>query len=302
MDNQNFSLFMKSRKRLTKTVMTLLMFLMITTPISVMADDYLRGDVDVDGKVTLADVTSLIDYLLNGTWQDTDTMQLGIQSFTVNGVTFKMVNVEGGVFMMGACDGYSDEQPVHQVTLSDYSIGQTEVTQELWEAVMGSNPSTFKGLSTRPVDGISWDDCQVFIARLNSLTGENFRLPTEAEWEYAARGGKYSKCYLYPGSDNLDEVAWYSSNSFSVTYPVGLKKPNELGLYDMAGELWEWCYDWYGSPYSSEDQVNPVGPETGEYHVIRGGYYSAGTQQCRVSHRGGAWAYSAYCFGLRLVL
>ena len=281
----------------------LLMSLIVAYPFSMAADDYVRGDVDLDGRVTVADVTGLIDYLLDGEW-DVDTSQLNVKSFKANGVTFKMVFVEGGDFMMGDIKGggYQDECPVHQVTLSDYSIGQTLVTQELWEAVMGDNPSYYKGFPTRPVECVTWDDCQEFIARLNAITGEEFRLPTEAEWEYAARGGKYSKGYLYPGSDNVEEVAWHSGNSYNVTYPVGLKLPNELGLYDMGGGLWEWCNDWYGY-YSSEDnQVNPVGPESGPYRVIRGGYYGGSILQCRVSHRGDARYYQSQNYGLRLAL
>ncbi|MBQ8608093.1 MAG: SUMF1/EgtB/PvdO family nonheme iron enzyme, partial [Bacteroidaceae bacterium] len=181
------------------------------------------------------------------------------QTFTVNGVSFTMVRVEGGTFRMGATseqvNPYNDEKPVHSVTLSSYSIGQTEVTQALWKAVMGSNPSRFRG-DNLPVERVSWNDCRTFIRKLNALTGRTFRLPTEAEWEFAARGGNQSQGYQYSGSNNLGSVAWYDSNSGDKTHPVATKSANELGLYDMSGNVWEWCQDWYGS-YSSSSQTNP---------------------------------------------
>ena len=217
-----------------------------------------------------------------------------VETFTVKGVEFKMIKVEGGTFSMGATseqgnDAYSVEKPVHSVTLSDYYIGETEVTQELWQAVMGSNPSWFKGNNQRPVESVSYDDCQKFIEKLNELTGNNFRLPTEAEWEYAARGGKYSKNYVYKysGSDNPDEVAWYRDNNGITTHPVKTKKANELGLYDMSGNVWEWCNDKYGSNYyQNSPQTNPTGPSKGEYRVVRGGSWDHLVRDARVSDRG----------------
>ena len=213
------------------------------------------------------------------------------QTFNVNGVEFKMIKVEGGTFSMGATSEQSsvadvDEYPVHSVTLSDYYIGETEVTQELWEAVMGSNPSEFKGNNQRPVERVSWNDCQEFIKKLNQLTGKEFRLPTEAEWEYAARGGKYSKDYVYKysGSNNADEVAWYNYNSRDETHPVKTKKANKLGLYDMSGNVWEWCNDRYGD-YQSNSQTNPTGPSKGERRVLRGGSWSCLDWYVRVSYR-----------------
>ena len=216
------------------------------------------------------------------------------QTFTVKGVEFKMIKVEGGTFSMGATseqgsDAYNHEKPVHSVTLSDYYIGETEVTQELWVAVMGSNPSWFKGNNRRPVENVSWDDCQKFIKELNRLTGKKFRLPTEAEWEYAARGGKYSKDYVYKysGSNNADEVAWYGSNSGSKTHPVKTKKANELGLYDMSGNVYEWCNDWYNQNYyRNSPQTNPTGPSEGGSRVLRGGRGDCGDRDVRVSNRG----------------
>ena len=229
------------------------------------------------------------------------------QTITVNGVSFTMIAVEGGTFDMGATseqgsDAYDREKPVHSVTLSDYSIGETEVTQELWEAVMGSNPSSFSGYPQRPVERVSWNDCQDFITRLNELTGKNFRLPTEAEWEYAARGGNKSQGYKYSGSDNIDDVAWYKSNSSSQTHDVKTKAPNELGIYDMSGNVCEWCQDWYGS-YSSGSQTNPTGPSSGSSRVGRGGGWGSNAGACRGSYRIiNSPDIRNYNYGLRLVL
>ena len=231
----------------------------------------------------------------------------GIETITIKGVEFKMVKVEGGTFQMGATseqgsDAESDEVPVHSVTLFDYYIGQTQVTQELWEAVMGSNPSYFKGDNRRPVEKVSWDDCQEFIEKLNRLTGKNFRLPTEAEWEYAARGGNKSRGYKYSGSNNPDAVAWYYYNSGGKTHPVAQKQANELGLYDMSGNVYEWCKDWYGG-YSSNSQNNPIGASTGSYRVLRGGSWSNCAGYVRVSFRYNFTPdYRNSNYGLRLVL
>ena len=208
--------------------------------------------------------------------------------FTVNGVSFEMVRVEGGTFRMGATSEQKDEawdreKPVHSVTLSGYYIGKTEVTQVLWEAVMGINPSRFKG-DYLPVENVSWDDCQEFIRKLNSMTGQNFRLPTEAEWEFACRGGNNSRGYKYSGSNNLGSVAWYDGNSGNKTHPVGTKAPNELGIYDMSGNVWEWCADWYGD-YSSGAQTNPTGPYGGSNRVYRGGRWNYDVGRCRSSNR-----------------
>lgn len=243
------------------------------------------------------------------------------QTFTVGDVTFKMILVEGGTFTMGATseqgsDANSYEEPTHQVTLSSYYIGETEVTQELWQAVMGNNHSHFSG-SIKPVDDVSWDECQEFIRKLNALTGENFRLPTEAEWEYAARGGNKSLGYKYAGSDTIDNVAWYWENSYKVgsdspdygTHAVATKSSNELGLYDMSGSVYEWCHDW-SDDYSSDSQTNPTGPEGDPIHrhppyyrVCRGGSWGLGTNYSRVSCREGYYPNSGRPdIGLRLAL
>lgn len=233
-----------------------------------------------------------------------------VKTFSVNGVSFKMIRVDGGTFTMGATseqgdDAADDEFPTHRVTLSTYYIGETEVTQALWEAVMGSNPSSFSG-SRKPVECVGWDDCWDFVSRLNSMTGMNFRLPTEAEWEFAARGGNSSQGYKYAGSNTVDYVAWYSSNSDSQTHDVATRFRNELGLYDMSGNVFEWCQDMKGS-YSSSSQTNPTGPSKFTANrVLRGGAYFYDARYCRVSAR---YSYDTYdsdqlipWHGLRLAL
>ena len=290
---------------------------------------------------------------------NTATPPSNVITVTANGVSFKMVKVQGGTFTMGATSEqgtnvYSNEKPAHSVTLGDYYIGQTEVTQELWKAVMGNNPSKFapiqtnssrcsydafvedakklnqrkpgtvriptreewdatmistKGSLLRPVEQVSWNDCQTFIRKLNSITGKSFRLPTEAEWEFAARGGNKSNHYKYSGSNNIGDVAWYYKNAYDVgsnspnygTHPVGTKSANELGIYDMSGNVWEWCSDWYGN-YSSSSQTNPQGPSSGSDRVIRGGSW-CNDRGCRVSLRYFAAPDIRFDFlGLRLAL
>ena len=261
-------------------------------------------DVNGDGEVNVSDVTALVNLIINGGGESEDSNQ----TFTVNGVSFDMIAVEGGTFTMGATseqgsDAYDDEKPAHQVTLSSYYIGKTEVTQELWQAVMGSNPSKFSGTNL-PVEKVSWEDCQSFVIKLNELTGKNFRLPTEAEWEYAARGGNKSNGFKFSGGNNIAEVAWYSKNGNKISHPVATKAPNELGIYDMSGNVWEWCSDWYSSSYyTSSSQTNPTGPNSGSYRVYRGGSWSGNDRYCRVSHRDSN--YPSYRFnyvGLRLAL
>ena len=225
----------------------------------------------------------------------------GTTTYTANGVSFTMVGVEGGTFQMGSTDGDSDEMPVHQVSVSSFSIGQTEVTQELWEAVMGTNPSYFKGLKL-PVERVSWNDCQTFITKLNQLTGKTFRLPTEAEWEFAARGGNSSKGYTYAGSNTIDVVAWYTFNSSDKTHEVATKQANELGIYDMSGNVCEWCEDIY-APYQAAPQTNPRGAAEGGYHLARGGGWNRGPHMCKVTDRGNYRPeYASNAVGLRLVM
>ena len=230
----------------------------------------------------------------------------GNKEYTVNGIMFKMIAVAGGTFTMGATSEQqnydNDEKQTHTVTLSDYYIGETEVTQELWAAVMDSNPSWFTGNMQRPVEYVSWDDCQTFIQKLNRLTGANFRLPTEAEWEFAARGGRNSRGYQYSGSSNLGDVAWYKDNSSYTTHPVKTKSPNELGIYDMSGNVYEWCQDWKG-PYSSSSQTNPTGPSKGSGRVNRGGSWYNVACYCRSANRNcNPPDNRYYSLGLRLAL
>lgn len=190
----------------------------------------------------------------------------------------------------------------HQVTLSDYFIGETEVTQELWVAVMGSNPSYFRNDLQCPVEMVSWYMCQDFISRLNRITGKSFRLPTEAEWEYAAQGGILSKGFQYSGSNIIDDVAWFAKNSITRTHPVSTKAPNELGLYDMTGNVNERCNDWFGS-YSEISQTNPQGPTIGDYKVSRGGSWNQYEGACKVWTRYKEEpSFTYYNLGLRLAL
>ena len=213
----------------------------------------------------------------------------------------EMVFVEGGTFSMGsrASDAYGVETPAHDVTLSSFYIGKYEVTQGQWRAVMGSNPKKYTG-DNMPVKQISWDDAQAFIKKLNALTGKNYRLPTEAEWEYAGCGGNKSKGYRYSGSNVLKDVAWYGANTIECQN-VGKKQPNELGIYDMSGNVWEWCQDWY-SNYSSSPQTNPKGPSAGKVRVLRGGsYYRGSEHDCRLAARISSPPYfSSYEYGFRL--
>ena len=217
-----------------------------------------------------------------------------------------MVCVEGGTFTMGATeeqgsDAYEWEKPAHEVTVSNFSIGKYEVTQREWKAVMGSNPSRFNG-DNLPVENVSWEECQEFISKLNALTGKNFRLPTEAEWEYAARGGSKSQGYKYAGSNNLDDVAWYAGKYGEETHEVGKKSPNELGLYDMSGNVWEWCNDW-AYEYSIDAQTDPQGPTFGNRRVGRGGCWGSNDIYCRVAYRSDALPGTRlYNLGFRLVL
>ena len=312
------------------------LFLLALTALSLgataqrLAGSSLRGDVNEDGTVNGSDINMLIDIVLG---KYVTPPGNATETYTVNGVKFTMVRVEHGSFAMGATAEQAsyandDERPAHQVTLTkDYYIGQTEVTQALWQAVMGNNPSYFNGYGNssagsghsstsygtnlqRPVEYVSWNDCQTFITKLNALTGRTFRLPTEAEWEFAARGGNLSQRYKYAGSNTLGDVAWYwdnipsqsSGNAGYGTQTVATKSPNELGLYDMSGNVYEWCQDWYGS-YSSGAQTVPTGPTSGSYRVYRGGSWGTFASFCRVSSR---YYWYADCtfddLGLRLAL
>lgn len=214
-------------------------------------------------------------------------------NFNVNGVSFNMLPVEHGTFQMGQSADDNNVTPVHSVTISqDYYIGETEVTQALWKAVTGYSPTSDGGSwSSRyglgdnyPAYHISWNDCQDFITKLNAATGQTFRMPTDAEWEYAAKGGNNSQGYTYSGSNTIDDVAWYTGNSSSQTHPVAMKAPNELGLYDMSGNVWEWCSDLYSS-YSSSAVTDPTGATSGSDRVLRGGSWNFSATSCRSAYR-----------------
>ena len=227
----------------------------------------------------------------------------------VDTVPIIMIPVEGGTFTMGvtrpgmAAHDLEQALPAHEVTLDDYYIGRYEVTQQLWITVMGDNPSLFRSSDKLPVDQVSWADVQIFIARLSQMTGYRFHLPTEAQWEYAARGGKHSRDNVYPGTtDSLGSYVWYCGNSGNVTHPVGLKLPNELGLYDMGGNVAEWCSDWVGA-YTDQPQTNPRGPRSGDNRILRGGSINTPSWTCTVHDRG--WYLPGYtygCYGFRLAL
>jgi formylglycine-generating enzyme required for sulfatase activity len=200
----------------------------------------------------------------------------------------EMVDVMGGSFLMGCTveqgnNCFGNEFPVHQVTLSAYKIGKYEVTQAQWREVMGNNPSSFRDCDKCPVEQVNWNDVQDFISKLNEKTGKTYRLPTEAEWEFAARGANGSRRYIYSGSNNLDDVAWYEVTGNSKTHEVGMKIPNELGIYDMSGNVWEWCSDWSGV-YNAAEETNPSGATTGKNRVLRGGSWDFKAEYCRVSH------------------
>ena len=226
------------------------------------------------------------------------------QNYTENafGINMKMVYVQGGSYNMGCtgeqgsdCD--NDEQTVRYVTVSDFYIGQFEITQAQWQAVMGTSvyqqqskaggSSTYGTGNDYPMYYVSWEEAKEFCRRLSQQTGKTYRLPTEAEWEYAARGGKKTQNTKYAGGYSLDYVGWYTSNSGGKTHAVGTKNANELGIYDMSGNVWEWCEDWYGD-YRSYDTDNPTGASSGSYRVLRGGSWRSNAGNCRVSNRNGS--------------
>lgn len=258
--------------------------------------ELITADLDKNGVVDVSDVNALIDIVLGK--NDSYT-------YVVNGVSFKMIPVDGGMFTMGSFEKndefFDNAYPAHPVTLFDYAIGETEVTQALWRAVMGRNPSSFAGDLQRPVENVSWTDCQEFITKLNTLTGKSFRLPTEAEWEYAAIGGMKSQGFTYAGSNSIWDVAWFKDNSNEVTHPVGMKLPNELGLYDMTGNVGEWCQDKH-STYSSEPQTNPC-VTTYSNRIYRGCSWYDEANESRTIHRdNGAEGIKHNDIGLRLAL
>jgi formylglycine-generating enzyme required for sulfatase activity len=217
-----------------------------------------------------------------------------------------MVFVQGSMFTMGCTseqgnDCLDREKPAHRVTVSSFNISKYEITQAQWKAIMSNNPSNFKG-DNLPVEQVSWNDVQEFIQRLNAKTGKQYRLPTEAEWEYAARGGNKSRGYKYSGSNNLTDVGWFGDNSDKTTHPVGSKLPNELGIYDMSGNVWEWCGDCY-SDYPASAQKDPMGASFSSYRVNRGGSWGSDASYCRVACRSSdSPGISDRALGFRLVV
>lgn len=244
------------------------------------------------------------------TWDETiplpPPLENGITIELAKEISFNMIKVEGGTFMMGAGheqgdDAWPEEKPQHEVTLSDFYIGETPVTQEVWRAVMSSNPSHFID-DKHPVENVSWNECQRFIKKINAMTGKSFSLPTEAQWEYAARGGRKSKNHKYSGDNLLKSVGWSIASNIRGTQDVGTKEPNELGIYDMSGNVWEWCVDSYYE-YTRRKQTNPIGSSASAHHVRRGGCWAISAKHCRVSSRDFQPAtHRSSQLGLRLVL
>lgn len=268
-------------------------------------------------KVKLAYILSLICCLFSACHEDEPETKSDNKKLTINvdGISFEMVYVEGDTFTMGADtvidkDFWGDEMPNHKVVLSDYYIGKLEVTQDLWKKVLGTIPSdNYKGSGksdSYPVERVSWNDCQKFISKLNQMTKKNFDLPTEAQWEFAARGGKKSQSYKFSGGDGMKIVGWCDENSEDETHQTGKKKANELGIFDMSGNVREWCSDWY-AVYDTTLQIDPEGPlipQSGDsVRVARGGSFSDPPSYCRNSFRQKSLPSSKMNYvGLRLVL
>lgn len=257
----------------------------------------------------LADLRGLPDSLDSVNVRFRVEVDDGSVDIRVGDYVIPMVPVKGGTFQMGCVDktiakhNYEAEFPVHKVTVDDYYIAKYELTQDVWTLVMGENPSHTQGNDSLPVEQVSWNDVQIFISRLSQITGQRFRMPTEAEWEYAARGGQKGHGYVFPGANSdLNAIAWYGSNADNHTHPVGQKKPNELGLYDMAGNVWEWCSDWMAE-YPAEAQDNPKGPKDGDHKILRGGCMTSPSWGLTVSDRCWYQPDRGYGFhGVRLVL
>lgn len=283
-------------------------FLLLLDNKSEITDNGVQSTDESDGATVVGHFTS--DSKTEIVVEVDDRDEFRTRTYNANGVEFKMIAVEGGKFQMGE-EGkwyeFGKDNRIHSVTLSDYYIGETLVTQELWEAVMGINPSYFSGCNN-PVEQVNYNDCVKFVEKLNSLlsgqlpNGRKFRLPTEAEWEFAARGGNRSNDFLYAGSNNADDVAWHGGNSGSVTHPVKQKQANELGLFDMSGNVWEWCNDWY-EDYEELAQKDPKGPAIGTFRVLRGGGWLNFSEYLNVAYRARNTQDRSFSYyGLRIAL
>ncbi|MCL2289637.1 MAG: SUMF1/EgtB/PvdO family nonheme iron enzyme [Bacteroidetes bacterium] len=271
------------------------------------------GNKAVNWSTSNSNVATVTDGLITGVGVGTATITVTTQDggrratclvAVAQPIELEMIWVEGGTFTMGCTDEqigscFENEMPLQQVTLSSFSIAKYPVTQKQWESIMGNNPG-YPIDENRPVGGATLSNMHRFIKILNEVTGKSYRLPTEAEWEYAARGGNKSKEYKYSGSHEFDEVAWHSSNSNGIAHPVGTKKQNELGVYDMSGNVWEYCSDWYGT-YIGGSQTNPTGPTGGSGYVIRGGGFNVSALRCRVSARLESPGFDSQAIGFRLV-
>ena len=229
------------------------------------------------------------------------------QKEVIREIASNMVRVEGGTFPMGSDDelAAADEAPIHSVTLSSFRMNKFTVTRKQWRVLMGTDPgwnSNYGIGDDLPATHLSYVDCLAFLNKLNSLTDLTFRLPTEAQWEYAARGGKQSHSMRYSGSDNPNEVAWHQDNAGNVLHKPGILHPNELGLYDMSGNIWEWCSDWYAE-YSVSAQTDPIGPTIGSRRVVRGGSFSYEASYSRVTQRNNLSPdYHSFVTGFRLAM
>ncbi len=204
----------------------------------------------------------------------------------LDSIQMNMVWVTGGTFIMGDNMGELDEKPAREVVINGFAMSKYPVTQRQWEVIMGFNNSDYKACTECPIDNVSWKDAQEFIRRLNLMSGKHYTLPTEAEWEFAAKGGGGNKSYIFSGSDNIEVVAWHAGNSERRPHVVGEKAPNQLGLYDMTGNMWEWCQDKYGRFYYEENiKYSPEGPKDGVGRVRRGGSWFTSAKNCRNSSR-----------------
>ena len=247
-------------------------------------------------------LTVILTMVVFGLWSCSSYTDSG--DVITNSIVMKLVHIPAGEFMMGSNDGDSDEKPVHLVRISEgFYMGVTEVTQAQYREVMGINPSCFKG-DNLPVENVNWNDVMEFCKKLSQKEGKDYRLPTEAQWEYACRAGTKTRFGFGDSESSLGDYAWYEGSGGSKTHSVGVKKPNAWGMYDMHGNVWEWCSDWYSSDYyKTSPSANPIGPASGRLHVLRGGYWGNVPGSCRSAYRNGHKSDYRYCSqGFRVVV